>query len=70
MPEQALAGWVAIIYLREAPPRDAVDNIAQRKIDESVNTAKWNSRLCSVFGERHQPLALASGQDDGKDPWV
>lgn len=29
VPVQALAGWGALIYLREAPPRAAIDNIVQ-----------------------------------------
>ncbi len=47
-----------------------IDDIAQRVIDEAVDATKWNGRLCAIFGERHQPLAFASGQDDGKDSWV
>ncbi len=50
-------------HLREA----GVRQVGQDEVDEAVRAAKGNRRLGPVGGEGHQPLALATGQDNRQD---
>jgi hypothetical protein len=45
-----------------------VDQVGQHEVDQSVDAAERDGRLRAVRRERHQALALATGEDDGQDP--
>ena len=44
-----------------------VDDVGEREVDEAVDATERHGRLGTVGGERHQPLALTAGKDDGED---
>jgi hypothetical protein len=41
-----------------------VDEVREREVDEPVVAGEWDGRLRPVGGERHESLALASGEDE------
>jgi hypothetical protein len=41
-----------------------VHDVGEREVDEAVGATERNGRLGAVRGQRHQPLPLATGQDD------
>ena len=41
-----------------------VDDVGQREVDQPVDAAERHRRLGPVGRQRHQPLALAAGEDD------
>ena len=43
-----------------------VHAITQSEIDESIDTAKWNRRLGTIPGKRHEPLTPATSHDKSK----
>ena len=44
-----------------------VDDVGQREVDQPVDAAERHRRLGPVGRQRHQPLALAAGEDDRED---
>ena len=57
------------LVLREHddPQVAAVDDVGEREVDQPVDPCERHRRLRPVCGQRHQPLALATRQDDGQD---
>ena len=43
-----------------------VDDVGQREVDQPVDAGERHRRLGPVGGQRHQPLALTAGEDDGQ----
>ena len=48
-------------------PHLGVGEIGQHEVDQSIGAAEGYGGLGAVLGERHQPLAFATGQDDRKN---
>jgi hypothetical protein len=46
----------------------AVDEVREDEVDEAVDPPERDGRLRPVPGERHQPLALAAGENDRENP--
>ena len=44
-----------------------VGEVGQHEIDESIGAAKWHCWLGPVSRQRHQPLTLAAGKDNGQN---
>ena len=44
-----------------------IDDVAQRKVDESVNAAERHGGLGPILSEGHKALAFSASQDDGED---
>src|SRR6266480_4897670 len=45
----------------------AVDAVGQGKVDDAIEPAEGNGRLCPVARERIEPCALAAGQYQRED---
>ena len=44
-----------------------VDDVGEREVDQPVDPGERHRRLRPVGRQRHQPLALPAGEDDGED---
>ena len=65
---------VRLVLREHAEPQvAAVDQVGQHEVDQPVLPAERHRGLGPVGRQRHQPLALAAGQDDPEDasasPW-
>ena len=58
---------VRLVLGEHADPQVAgVDQVGQHEVDQPVVAAERDGGLGPVGGQRHQPLALAAGQDDAR----
>ena len=57
-----------VLRQHDDPQVAAVDDVGQCEVDQPVDPRERHRRLGPVGRQRHQPLALAAGEDDGQDP--
>ena len=57
-----------VLRQHDDPQVAAVDDVGEREVDQPVDPRERHRRLRPVGGQRHQPLSLTTGQDDGQDP--
>ncbi len=59
-----------LVLGENADPQVAgVDKIGKHEVDQPVGAAEGNRGLSPVGGQRVQPLALPTGQDDAQHVW-
>src|SRR5690606_26317513 len=57
-----------LVLREDAELADAgVDQVGQDEVHETVRAAEGHGGFGAVGGERHQPFALAAGEDDAQD---
>jgi len=66
----AVEGVGLVLGEDDDPQVAAVHDVREREVDQPVDPCERHRRLRPVGGQRHQPLALTTGQHDGQDPFA